>query len=371
MIEELKRHIKIVLKIVLMNTLYLFLAVYGFFKRKPSLIPRRELKIGILFLSSLGFGDLIMLSPVIQAIADIFSDSQIYLVNRFKEIICFKGLKWVGDEEGKRMKFDLVISPTLNLHHIPFIFKSKYWLGYFAKPRMQSNFSKILGSYNPRKGHFLLKGFELLKALNIDKSIELEEKIKVKNVIYPKLCLKESTISRNLKGIPYLAFAPFSAHKERQWPFSYFAEVIKFIINKNLVQKIVLLGGNSNWEEKQKEKLMKYLKDMPILDLVGKISLQENFFIIKNSSIFMGLDSGPSHAAYCLGNKTIVIFVSVDPLDRIPLSKTTTKIFYFIPKNCPGFPLYSGLWRPNYKKCQKWALTIKAKEVIKKLSSIV
>ena len=137
---------------------------------------------------------------------------------------------------------------------------------------------------------------------------------------------------------------------------------------KKLVKKIVILGGKTNWEEKKLKELLKGLKSASIINLVGKTNWSETAFIIKNAEIYLGLDSGPSHLAYLLAKKVFVIFISVDPKTRIPFKKREN-IFYFIPKTCPNFPCYDGIFRPNFKKCQKCAQTISPKEILQKIFS--
>lgn len=358
-------------KILLMEFCYFLIETSSFFfkKRKENLLFS-NLKIGILFLKPLGFGDLIMLSPAIKIIEEIFPNSTIYLITHLPKIIDFKKIKWVSERETKREKIDLLISPTLNLHHIRYIFRAKYWLGFFAKPKTQSNFSKEKLEYNPRLDHYLIRGLLVLKILNKEKSFILETQIRNQEVIYPPFVLKEPEFFKNLKDVPYLAIAPFSRWKERQWPIFYFSKVINTLLKKNIIKKIIILGGKENWEKKSLNEFIKSLEEKFVLNLVGKISLPENAFLIKNSFLYLGLDSGPSHFAYFLAKKPIVIFVSVDPLTRLPLVKELlNNIIYFQPENCPNFPCYSGLYRPRFKTCQICALSIKPENVLDKIYS--
>ena len=352
-----------------MQKSFLFVELFKFFlKRKKIDFSKSKLKIGILFLKPLGFGDLIMLSPIIQLFAKIFQKSDVYLITWVPKIIQFEKVKYISKKQASKQKFDVLISPTLNLHHLFYIFRARYWIGYFGKTKLQSNFSKTSFKYNARLDHFLDRGLGLINALDKNKGIELERQMKEKRVLYPDLILEKPEVFEKLANKHYLVVAPFSQYEERQWPFSYFTEIIKGFLEKKVIEKVVIIGGKSNWEKKQLKSFFKNFTEKEkdyFFNLIGKTNLQETAFLIKNSFLYLGLDSGPAHFAYFLAQKSAVIFISVDPLTRIPLSQSLNKnISYFVPKNCPNFPCYSGLYRPNFKKCQKCSLTIKPKEVL-------
>ena len=357
------------LKNLEMEFCYLFVEILSiFFKKRKENLSGSNLRVGILFLKPLGFGDLIMLSPVIQSLAKIFQNSNVYLITQIPQIIKFENIKWVVEKEIKNQRFDLIISPTLNLHHLLYIFKTKFWLGYFGKSKIQSNFSEESPLYDPRFNHYILRGLNIVKILDKDKGNELQKQIKENKVSYPDLILEEPEVFKNLKDMPYLVIAPFSKWEERQWPFSYFSRVINTLLKESIVKKVVILGGKSDWEEKYLKEFLRYFEEKSILNLVGKLSLPESGFLIKNSFIYLGLDSGPSHFAYFLAKKPIVIFISVNPLNRFPLVKNIwDNIIYFHPENCPNFPCYSGVFRSDFRKCQKCALGIKPEKILEKI----
>ena len=364
----MKEKVKKLLKKFLMNFCFLILEVYSFL-RKGQLkdFEKLNLKIGILFLKPLGFGDLIMLSPAIEAFFKIFPNSEIFLITSLPKVINFEKIKYLSKDQAKKKKFDLIISPTLNLRHFPFVFKASFWLGYFSKPKIQSNFVKESKSYDGRKEHYLLRAIKLIEVLDKNLAEKFLEGIKKKTLKYPEIILKKPAFFEEIEK-PYLALAPFSFWEERQWPLSYFREVIKEILKKKLVKKIVILGGKSSWEEKKLKELLKGLESASIINLVGKTNWSETAFIIKNAEIYLGVDSGPSHLAYLLAKKVFVIFVSVNPKTIIPFIQQEG-IFYFFPKACSNFPCYDGIFRPDFKKCQKCAQTISPKEVLQKIFS--
>ena len=73
--------------------------------------------------------------------------------------------------------------------------------------------------------------------------------------------------------------------------------------------KIGLIGGQ--WEVETLEEMKKYLK-VPFSDFVDKLSIQELLSLIKSLKAFIGVDSGPLHAAAALRIPTVAIFTAKD-----------------------------------------------------------
>jgi len=367
--------LKIQFKLILMNFLYLLLVIQSFLKRRESL--QNIKRIGILFLPRLGIGDLVMLSPAIQKIAEIFKGSEIFLITWVEPILDFKGITIIKPQEFKnrRRQFDLLISPTLNLRHLPFVFRAKYWVGYFAKPKIQANFPIKKYSYHLRLEHYLWRGIRLVKALNEQQGNFLEKEAHNKNVVYPELiCQEPSYFENSLKEEKYLALAPISKWADRQWPIKNFGEIIRKIFRDRLLTKAVILGDKSEHDRRLANALLENLQDIPkdfFVDAVGKNSLSQTIFLIKNSHLFLGLDSSPAHFACLTSPRALTIFITVDPIYRVPLTKIPGVIRFLCPKNCPKFPCYSGLIPSEAKQCQKCASSITTAVVINEAEQLL
>jgi ADP-heptose:LPS heptosyltransferase len=258
---------------------------------------------------------------------------------------------------------------------LPFVFRAKYWVGYFAKPKIQSNFPIKKYSYHLRLEHYLWRGIRLIKALNEEEGNFLEKEARNKNIVYPELICQEPSYFKNLlKEEKYLALAPISKWPDRQWPIENFREVIRRIFFERLVTKIVILGDKSEHDREFVNSLLEDLEDIPkdfFIDAVGKNSLSETIFLIKNSHLFLGLDSAPAHFAYLTAPRVLVIFITVDPLFRIPLTKTFGLIRCVHPLNCPKFPCYSGLVPSNPRHCQKCTKSITVEKVLKEAKTLL
>jgi ADP-heptose:LPS heptosyltransferase len=363
---------KIILKIFIMNSLFFVSEIWKLFNKRELKNPK---KIAILFLKNLGIGDLVMLSPAIQKISEIFPNSEIVLISWIPKIIEFKNISWISDIEFKKRKkeFDLIISPTLCLRHWKYIFSSKYWIGYFSIPKIQSNFSNKRYRYNLTKEHYLLRGIYLIKALNKKKGEEMEKQAEEKRIEYPDLILKEPEyFKKKLLNKRYLAIAPVSKWKDRQISIEKFSEICEYLYNNKKVEKIVFLGDKSDWDFNFITKIISQLKDISekdILNTVGKNTLPESIFLIKNSEIFIGLDSAPAHFAYLLAKRTLAIFINVNPQWRKPLNISLGKISCLYPEDS-NYACYTGLGPADKKKCKELSNSItidKMKEEIDKL----
>lgn len=124
---------------------------------------------------------------------------------------------------------------------------------------------------------------------------------------------------------PVMAFFPFSAWKNKEWPLHSFAEVGKHFCKKNW--KVALLGGAE--EIYQADTLQGMIGD-GCISLVGKLSLYENGSLLKKCSLALGNDTGLSHLARACGVKTGVIYGA------------TTWHFGFFPQGEPPYAVFEA-----------------------------
>jgi len=358
-----------------MLILYLFLELFAKFTKKEL----KDVKtVGILFLPILGIGDLVMLSPIIQQIKKIFPSSKILLITWAPNLIEFQDIEFVNHTDFKKnkTKFDLLISPTLNLRHIRFIFSARYWIGYFTKAKLQSNFKAKYFRYDLRNEHYIWRGIYLLKALDEQLGKEMENKVKNKEISYPLISCEKPLYyeQEKLDKNRYLAVAIFSKWEDRQWSLKKYAQVIKNIYQRDYVDKIVLLGDASAQNKGMAKKLIKNIQ-LPmevVLDTTGKNSLQNTSYIIKNSTLFLGADSGPSHIAYLLAPRSVVLFVTVDPVLRVPLTAPAKRLIKSVyPDPPPKQSLYNGLAPVPLQITRKYLEGIKVDNVLEQVDLIM
>ena|GEM_PF-4885930 len=357
-----------------MNILYVLVEFWGVLKRKSKL--ENPQKICVLFLRNLGIGDLVMLSPSIQALKDVFPQAEIDLVFWSEPIINFQGIRTLSLSEFKAngIKYDLIISPTLNSRHLKFINRATHWFGYFAKPKLQANFLMEKYSYDLRKEHYLWRGIYLIKALDKEKGDLLERQALSREMIYPELLAERPGYFDNLENEKCLVVAPASKFEDRQWSLKNFSKVIQYLAMERKITKVILLGDNSEHDRSFTNLLISDLlgnnqifwKDV-IVDVVGKNKLSETVFLIKNSYLFIGLDSAPAHIAYLTASRVLSIFVNADPLMMLPLTKMPGLVKQVFPLGS-NFAIASGLISPDLKKSQKLANSIMVERVLEEIN---
>lgn len=109
--------------------------------------------------------------------------------------------------------------------------------------------------------------------------------------------ISESVINKlSLAKKEYIVFALSSGSKDRNYPTDKFLKVIKHLYER-LNCQVVLIG-----HEKRNSSLADYL-----IDLRGKTSLIEALSIIKHSRLFIGNETGLTHAAWIMEVPTIMI----------------------------------------------------------------
>lgn len=128
---------------------------------------------------------------------------------------------------------------------------------------------------------------------------KLAGKPMAKESAFPEISISESTKIKikNLK-LPqkYICIHTTSNDTNREWLYEKWRKLISEIIKIHNLE-IVQIG------------LTDYLKisDPKFSDLTGKLSLIETAEVIKNCSLFIGIDSGPAHMANAFGVKSVIL----------------------------------------------------------------
>lgn len=352
--------------------LFVCLQALAFLSRKKA---GQVYTVGILFLPVLGLGDLVMLSPIVQKIQKLFKGAKISLITWTPDFIDFDEVEYVDYKKvlEKKMKFDLIISPTLNLKHILYIFRAKYWIGYFATNKIQSNFASEKYSYEFQDEHYIWRGIRVIKSLNDPEGGKMIERGLNKNFSYPKIKTSKPEYFDSMLGeCKYLVLGVFSKWEDRQWPMENSAVVAREALERGYVEKVVLIGDKSDQDKKSAQKIKKLIgmPDRYLVDTTGKNSLPESSYVIEKSHLFFGLDSGPSHIAYNLAPRSVVIFVTVEPKLRLPLSLKTNAIGIY-PNPGPKKSLYNGLGPVDVRKVRQYLPNIKIEQVLKAMEKLI
>ncbi len=130
-----------------------------------------------------------------------------------------------------------------------------------------------------------------------DKNTEV---IKSFNKKYTPVFNANKVFSLNVKNNNYdIAIAPFSSENNRDWEVQKFDKLITVLSQK---YRIILLGSFE-----QRMRLYDLKNNNNIVVKAGELGLNDIPSVIKNTKLFLGLDSGLSHIALKVGTPLIAI----------------------------------------------------------------
>ncbi|MFP4465701.1 MAG: lipopolysaccharide heptosyltransferase II [Candidatus Goldiibacteriota bacterium] len=129
--------------------------------------------------------------------------------------------------------------------------------------------------------------------------------------------LKKYGITKKQTTITIAPFVKYGPAK--MWPLEKWAEVMDKLRKKHKGARFYIIGGAGDRD-------FEFPERNDIIDMRGKTGLSEVFALIKNSSLFMGNDSGMMHAADALGTPLAAVFASTSPEWTGPLSKNAAVV---------------------------------------------
>ena len=96
----------------------------------------------------------------------------------------------------------------------------------------------------------------------------------------------------------------------RRWPLDNYVELARQLLNQDC--EIVLAGGPDDaWASAS-------FVDVPVTDLIGKLSLVETLSLLDSADVTVTHDTGPLHLAGITRTAIVTIFGPTDPRGRLP-----------------------------------------------------
>ena len=260
----------------------------------------------ILIIHTAFIGDIVLSTPLIQRLKDMYSISEIdYLTLPANQSVISNNPNLheilLYDKKGKDkgIKGFLRVLKTLRQKKydyavIPHRFIKSILLAKFAKIPDIVGFDVATGSFLlDKKVHYNMKKHDVERLLDL---VDKGEKIPIR--IYPA---KENFVKINkiLKNHGYfenegqklILVAPGSQRAEKMWPIEKYREVIeKLKENKNYF--IGITGSKV-----EKELPLNFENDKNVIDFRGEINLVEFGALISKADIVVGNDSSPIHIA--------------------------------------------------------------------------
>lgn len=182
---------------------------------------------------------------------------------------------------------------------------------------------------------------------------------------------KPVELSKKLKSITgahdkkWIGIAPFAAHESKMYPLAHMKKVIEALSQNN---NIFLFGGG-----KQETELLQGLESKwnHVVNLAGKLDLNEELDIISNLDIMISMDSGNGHMAAMLGVKVITIWGVTHPYAGFaPFNQPEDYALVADRKQFPLVPtsIYGNKFPEGYEKASG---SISPQTVIDKIKSVL
>lgn len=275
----------------------------------------------ILIIQTAFIGDVVLTSPLIEAISEEYPKTELYLLTtpegkeilkknpHISGIIAYdkrrrdRGItyftKMVKKIRKLKIKAAVIPHPSLRSSLIAYFAKIPYRVGF--KGRVGTIFFNKKVPY-PLELHEVERSLQLAYALGAKKKYRsLKIYISQEEREFAHKFFKENKI---LEDDFLVGINPCSVWPTKRWKPEGFAEVADNFI-KNLKAKIVLLGGPK--DKQIVEKVSDLMEGEAIL-AAGKFNLGKLPAVLERCNLFITNDSGPMHIAMAMKVSTVTIF---------------------------------------------------------------
>lgn len=162
-----------------------------------------------------------------------------------------------------------------------------------------------------------------------------------------------------------IGIAPFAAHESKMYPLDLMQEVIEQLAEKYTV---LLFGGG-----KRETQTLTYFESQEkgIINLAGKLTLDEELDVVSNLDVMLSMDSGNAHIAAMLGVKTMTIWGVTHPYAGFtPFNQPEDFCLLADRTQYPKIPtsVYGNKFPEDYKNA---AGSIPVKTVVEKIQSVI
>jgi len=169
------------------------------------------------------------------------------------------------------------------------------------------------------------------------------------------------------KETKWIGIAPFAAFDGKMYPMDLMEKVVG-ALNESNGYKILLFGGG----EKEKDELNKWTdKFSNSINLVGKMTFEEELSIISQLDLMLAMDSGNAHLAALFGVPTLTLWGVTHPYAGFyPFGQNPTHALLSDRKDYPLIPtsVYGNKYPPGYENAMR---TISPEDVIQKIGEIM
>lgn len=331
-------------------------------------------KIRILIIHTAFIGDIVLSTPLIKKLKEIYPNSDITYVTtpvgasilrnnpNISEIIEYdkrgkhKGVKGIY-QLGKRLKYE-----NFNLVITPHRYIRSSILSWMTGSPVRKGYKNAAASFLfTEKIPYDRNKHEVEKLLSF---VSGKEEKRYEIELYPNEqdIKKVDEMLKKYKGKKLILLAPGSKWFTKKWPIEYFNEVIGQVMNREDIITGIIGGAD--------EMALKIVSGGNIVDFRGKTTLLELAELIKRSELVVTNDSSPIHIASAWKNvKILAIFgPTVKELGFFPWSENS-KVFQIKSLTCRPCSLHGGDKCPQrHFKCM---LDIKPKMILDEIMKTI
>ncbi|MBJ6368183.1 glycosyltransferase family 9 protein [Snuella sedimenti] len=162
-----------------------------------------------------------------------------------------------------------------------------------------------------------------------------------------------------------IGIAPFAAHEGKMYPLNLMRRVIE-ALSKDY--QVILFGGGAS-EIAILDAVEKNFKN--VVNIAGKLSLEEEMDVISNLDVMLSMDSGNAHIAAMLGVKVVTIWGVTHPYAGFaPFNQPEDYALLADRTQFPDIPtsVYGNKYPEGYKTA---AGSILPKVVVEKIKSVI
>lgn len=215
------------------------------------------------------------------------------------------------------------------------------------------------------------KIFEPLKSIverHVDTFSELGFTIDLSHPKFPEtaqLSIEIIQLTGERQQDKWIGIAPFAQYESKVYPMDLMQQVIDELALNN-INKIFLFGGGN----KEIEILNSLTKGKTnVINVAGKLSLQQELQLISNLDVMLSMDSGNSHIAAMLGVKVVTLWGATHPFAGFaPFNQPLENCITADREKHPLLPtsVYGNKKVEGYEDVMR---TIKVESILKKLNT--
>lgn len=273
-------------------------------------------------------GDVILSTPVLRAVREVYPDSFIAMMVRPYTKECVEGNPYIN-EVILYDKYGIDKSISSSFRFALELRKRRFDLALILHPTNRMNLMIFLAGIPRRVGFNKKLGFLLTKRLphtkhlgekhEVDYTLDIVRAIgiipKHRSLYMPIKKSVQKSVGETLlrhgvfESDRLVALHPSASCLSKKWPSKKFAILADRLIDKYNVKIALIDGSDGKADADETRRNMR----RDVIDLSGKTGISELASLLKRCVLFISNDSGPVHLSSAVGTPVISIFGRKDP----------------------------------------------------------